>query len=357
MAKVKEQEAKSSPVGGILKGLLITGLAVGAAAIANAYVVYKTPPLLSALEGGEVRYFPTPDGDIFFKKRGSGPPLLLVHGIGAGCSSFEFRKIWKSLSESHTVYALDLLGFGKSDKPAISYTDETFINLLSDFCKHVIGVGDGRGEADVIASSLSAAYVIALSQRDPSLFHRLILVCPTGIEELMEPVNAGSATCKTALKTPIAGTSFYNMVTSRAAIRKYLTDQIYADPSHVTPEVVDAYYTAAHQPGADNVLPFFISGYMNINVSELFKGVVDLPLIVWGREAKQSPVDYAEPFLLANPNAKLEIIEEAGVLPHDEQPEAFLAAVHPFLLGASEEAQEADNSTMRDMDTKELVTA
>lgn len=340
--KVQEKGKNSGPAGNIVKGLVVTGLAVAAAALANAYIVYKTPPLLSSLEGGEVRYFPTPDGDIFYKKRGSGPPLILVHSIGAGCSSHEWRNVWKEFSETHTVYALDLLGFGKSDKPNIAYSAETFINLISDFSKSVVGVGDGRGEADIIASSLSAAYVIALSQRDPSLFHRLILVCPTGIEDLSHPVNFGSAACKSALKTPVVGTSVYNALTSRAAMRKYLIDHVYFERSKVTPELVDVYYTAAHQPGADAVLPYFLSGYLNQNVTDFFPGVVDLPLLVWGRHAEQTPLGQSEPFLKMNANAKLEVIEDSGALPHDEQPKAFLAAVRPFLMGASDVDPDAE---------------
>jgi hypothetical protein len=91
-----------------LRTLLWTGAAVGAAALANAVIFYKTPPLTSKLSGGEVRYFPTPEGDVFYKKAGDGPPLLLVHGIGAGASSFEWRNVWEPLAEQHTVYALDL---------------------------------------------------------------------------------------------------------------------------------------------------------------------------------------------------------------------------------------------------------
>src|SRR5687767_3564887 len=217
----KEKSGASS----VLKALLWTGAAVGAAAAANALIFYRTPPLTSKLKG-EVRYFQTPDGDVFYKKAGDGPPLILVHGIGAGCSSFEFRNIWDALAEKHTVYALDLLGFGKSDKPALPYTAETFIKLLSDFSKQVVGVGEGRGEADVIATSLSAAFVIALSQRDPSLFHRLILVCPTGIQELQKAPAAGAPAVRGVMKAPVVGTSIYNMIASKAAIRRYLAAEI-----------------------------------------------------------------------------------------------------------------------------------
>ena len=327
----KDDKTNEKKFGGILPALLLTGAAIGGAALANAYIFFKTPPLTSRLEGGETRYYPTPDGDVFYKKRGSGPPLLLIHGIGAGASSFEYRKVWSDLSEKHTVYAMDLLGFGKSDKPALLYTAETYIKLIADFCRDVIGVGGGRGEADVVASSLSAAYIIALSQRDPSLFHRLILISPTGIEELAKPLSAAAPAIRGGLKTPILGTAVYNGIASKRYIRQYLRDYIYDDPTQVTDEIVDYYHTSAHQPGSENVLPSFISGYLNINVFEAFKGVVDLPLIVWGRNAKQSPLGHVEPFLTTNPNAKLEVIEDAGMLPHEEQPLAFLAAVRPFL--------------------------
>lgn len=330
-----ERDHDEPESGSVLRTLLWAGAAVGAAALANALIFYRTPPLTSKLPGGEVRYFPTDAGDVFYKKAGDGPPLLLVHGIGAGCSSYEFRHIWGALAEKHTVYALDLLGFGKSDKPPITYTDATYINLLSDFAQKVMNVGQGRGEADVVATSLSAAYVIALSQRDPSLFHRLILVCPTGIEELATPINTTSVAVRGLFKTPVLGTSLFNALASKPFIRRYLATQIYADPARATDEVVDAYHTAAHQPGGENVLPSFISGYLNINIAQAFKEVVDLPLLVWGSKAKETPVSQAEAFLKANPNAKLEVIPEAGMLPHEEQPEAFLTAVRPFLYGAA----------------------
>lgn len=329
---------------GALRGLIWAGAAIGAAALANAALFYRTPPLTSRLPGGEVRYFPTANGDVFYKKAGDGPPLLLVHGIGAGNCSYEWRNVFAALAEKYTVYAIDLLGFGKSDKPAIAYTDALFIDLLSEFARKVMGVGDGQ-EADVIASSLSAAYIIALSQRDPSLFHRLVLVCPTGIDVLADPVKPASVAAKALLKTPVMGTSLYNGITSKRYIRRYMHERLYADPGQVTEESVDYYYAAAHQPGADNVLPFFLSGYMNINVAEAFKGVVDLPLIVWGSKAKETPLSQAEAFLQINPNAKLEVVDGAGMLPHVEKPDEFLTAVRPFLAGATAAEEKDDVET------------
>lgn len=325
-----------------LKALLWTGAAVGAAALANALIFYRTPPLANRLSEGETHYFPTPEGDIFYRKAGDGPPLLLIHGIGAGCSSYEWRHVFGALAEKHTVYALDLLGFGKSDKPRVAYSADLYLDLIDDFCRQVIGVGDGRGEADVVATSLSAAYVIALSQRDPSIFRRLVLVCPTGIESLVTLPGASDGIARETLRAPVVGTGIYNLIASKLALRQYLASRIYAQGARVTDAVVEQYHVAAHQPGADNVLPYFVGGHLNIDIARKFPGVVDLPLIVWGRQAKETPLEQATAFLTANRHAKLEVIEDAGMLPHDEQPEAFLAAVRPFLAGAPEEVAEAE---------------
>ena len=213
---------------------------------------------------------------------------------------------------------------------------------LDEFARHVIGVGGGKGEADVIATSLSAAFIIALSRRDPSLFRRLVLIEPTGIEELAAPISAGKTLGRALLKTPVLGTSFYNAVASRKYIRSYLEKNVYADPARVTDEIVEQYHTAAHQPGGENVLPSFLSGYLNVNVADAFPEIEDLPLLVWGREATMTPLSQAQAFLSRNPHAKLEVIEDANALPHEEQPDAFLAAVRPFLAGATEVGEEED---------------
>lgn len=326
-----EQKEEKRGSSGVLPALAWTGAALAGVALLNAYIFYKTPPLMSRLEGGEVRYFPTPDGDVFYKKRGSGPPLLLVHGIGAGASSFEFRRIWETLSQTHTVYALDLLGFGKSDKPDLMYTAETFITLLGDFCREVIGVGGGRGKAAVIASSLPAAYTVALAKRDESLFDRLILVCPTGIEDLAEPVRPTGSVVRGGLKTPILGTAVFNAIASKTYIRQYLRANVYADPEKATDDVVDYYHASAHQPGGANVLPSFLGGQLNCNIAAPF-AALSLPiLLVWGRDSVQTPLSRADAFLAANPSATLAIIENSGNLPHDETPLEFLNRISPFL--------------------------
>src|SRR5207247_10132429 len=95
-------------------------------------------------------------------KRGSGAPILLIDGIHAAAGSYEWRNKVDAVAGAKTVYTIDLLGFGMSDRPAIRYSARLYISLISDFVSRVID------EPTVLAaSSLSGAYAIVLAARDP----------------------------------------------------------------------------------------------------------------------------------------------------------------------------------------------
>ena len=98
-------------------------------------------------------------GNIYYKKAGSGSPLLLIHDLNHYSSSMEWDKVIDTLSEKHTVYTIDLLGCGKSDKPAITYTCYLYVQLLTDFIRDIIGE-----KTDIIATGASSSFVTAACQ-------------------------------------------------------------------------------------------------------------------------------------------------------------------------------------------------
>ena len=94
-------------------------------------------------------------GDIFYTKKGTGTPMLLLHDLHCASSGREWQYIEDALAQDHTVYTLDLLGCGRSDKPAITYTNFLYVQLIVTFIKQVIGC-----PTDVIASGLSGSFVV-----------------------------------------------------------------------------------------------------------------------------------------------------------------------------------------------------
>ncbi len=301
-----------------LKTLLWTGAGAAAVAAAN-NAVFASAEALGNTLGGDARFWPGPYGDLFYTKQGAGKPVVLLHGIYAGASGYEWRKNFGPLSEQALVYAPDWLGFGLSDKPRIKYTAAQYIEQLSQFLTEVV-----KEPCTVIASSLATAYAVQVAADLPHLVEKLVLVCPTGFRHLAKGPNTGTEVTYQLTHAPLLGTTLYNSVTSKAGLRHYLMNQTYFDPSFVDDALIDHYSTATHQYGAQNAPPSFFSGLLNHSVAEVFPKLTQKTLrIVWGREARLTPLSDAEAFLAANPNAELTVLDKSGLLPHDEQAAAF----------------------------------
>ncbi len=299
------------------RAALLAGAAVGAPALANALISRRAEAPPNVL-GGEECCFEWDLGNIAYSVAGEGSPLLLVHGIGAGASSYEWQYNFLPLSETFRVYALDLLGFGGSDRPAVRYTPELYVRLLQDFIAAVV-----CDPVNAVGSSLSAAYLVAAAARRPHDFLRLMLVNPAGVKTLQGGPGVGGKVAARLFRLPVLGQTAYNVLASHRSVAHQLRDRLFADREHVTPAMVRHYYQSSHQPGAVNPIAAFVSGYLNLDVSADFARL-DLPVrLVWGREAAYSPVENADAWLDLNPRARLTVIEEAGMLPHSEQPPEF----------------------------------
>ena len=301
-----------------LKTLLWAGAGAAAVAAANNAVFARAKALGNTL-GGDARFWPGPYGDIFYTKQGKGRPVVLLHGIYAGASGYEWRKNFDALSEHELVYAPDWLGFGLSDKPRLKYTASQYVEQLNQFLREVV-----KEPCTLIASSLASAYAVQAAVDQPGLVEKLILICPTGFRHLAKAPDAGTEAVYQLTHAPLLGTTLYNGMTSLAGLRSYLMNQTYFDPSFVDDALVEHYFTASHQYGAQNAPPSFVSGLLNHSVAAAFPALPQKTLrIVWGREARMTPLSDAEAFLAANPNAELTVLDKSGLLPHDEQAQAF----------------------------------
>ncbi len=119
----------------------------------NFIIANLTKRKYSFNEGGA--YYTWRLGKIFYKKQGQGKPMLIIHGLEPASSIEEIKAKASALAEDHTVYTIDLLGFGRSDKPWITYTNYIYVLLINDFIENVIMDED----CDVVAyegSALSA---------------------------------------------------------------------------------------------------------------------------------------------------------------------------------------------------------
>lgn len=308
----------------------VLGLGVAGAALANAVISARTPPLGNPFSTGIGRRFSLAEGDIWYARLGSGPPLLLLHSPSAGASSYEWTRCAEALGAYRTVYAVDLPGYGKSDRPAVPYDSQYYLDVLAQFCKEVIANRHPTANIDLSATSLTCAWAAVLADQNPELIGRCVFVSPTGFPENPRRIPFGKIV-GTLLRIPVAGKLAANLATSRRAVRQILTQRIFADPDIASDDVVARVHQAAHQPGPGIAWSGFVDGSFETSSTEAFRKLRCAPLLVFG-EAAQSPEggDFRRCRDL-RPDAPVLTIPRAGALPQFESPEQFVAGVVSFL--------------------------
>lgn len=277
--------------------------------------------------GGVRRPWRWRDYEIFVTELGEGPPILLVHGVYAGASSFEYRKLAPLLARHHRVIAFDLLGCGLSEMPQLEYTGELFVEQIVD------AIGELCDEPlTLVGSSLGGAFAIRAAARANDRVAALVTICPTGLGVLdKEPAPAQRA-ISSIFRSPLAGEAAFNGLASKASIKFFLRVQSYADPASITPEILDHYYAVTHQRNARFVPAQFVGGALNIDVARDLPFVEAPILVVWGEKASfASPVMGADRFVRLARDGRLATFPNAGLLPQEEASEGVAAVIEAFV--------------------------
>ncbi|HEV3471167.1 MAG TPA: alpha/beta fold hydrolase [Pyrinomonadaceae bacterium] len=312
------------------KGLAAGGAAgVAALAAANAAVARdRKEPETGAL-GGEAGAYPWEHGQVFYRHAGAeaAPPVVFVHAVGAGARSFMWRRNFEPASRHSRAYAVDLLGFGYSDKPATApYSADLYVALLKDFLRDVVG-----RPAGVVAHSLSAAYAARAAAESPELVDSLLLVSPTGAGGASARPGMTGAAFYGLLHSPVLGTSFYNAMTSERGLRDYARQQLFYNKRFATPRLVAHYYAVSHLPGAQHAVTAYLSGYLNTDIRETFERLRQPTTLAWGRQDTANPIEHAGHLLRLNPRARLELFDRCRQMPQEEHADRFNALLRDAL--------------------------
>lgn len=302
--------------------MLAGGAGVAALAAVNATIRKNSLDPDDSVLGGDANYFNWKHGRVFYKESGlskPGLPVVFIHGVGAGLSSFQWRKNFDVLSETFRVYAVDLLGFGLSDKPAaIAYSTELYVELISDFLREVV-----QAPANLVASGLGASYAIRVADEHPELVNAMILNSPAGYANPSTRPGMTGAAFYGLLQSPVLGTSFYNVIASERSIRDYARRSLFYDYRRVTNRLVTNLYASSHQPGAQHAMAAYISGYLNADLSLPFSRLSQPTLLVWGKQDTATPVSQGYQLLDLNPHTNLRIYDFCRAMPEQEYPSEY----------------------------------
>lgn len=266
------------------------------------------------------KYFKSKFGNIYYNKRGHGTPLLLIHDSLPGSSGYEWNKIDKLLATEHTVYTIDLLGFGRSDKPGLTYTNYLFVQLITEFIEKVIGQ-----KTDVIVSGISSSYVIMAANEKKELFGKILAVNPSNPDFLNKELTIKDKIHEIILKLPVFGTLIYHMFVSRETINKLFADKFFYNYSNIDKDTLDAYREAAHKGGyfAKYLYISLVTGKLNVNLSHGIKSLQHDLMIIQGEYDSNNDI-VSKTYQELNSAISLNIIPNTKRYPQIENPEKFL---------------------------------
>ena len=266
------------------------------------------------------------DQRMTYRTAGEGPVLLLIHGMAGSATTW--KQVMPALSERFTVVAPDLLGHGRSDKPAGDYSLGAFASTLRDLL-----VALGPEHATMVGQSLGGGVAMQLAYQYPERCERLVLVGSGGLGREVNPLlrylslPGSEAVLRLTCAAPVRG-----------AVEKVagLASRVGLHPAPVVAELWRSYASLADDATRRAFLRSLRAvidprGQVVSAANRLHLAAEIPTLIVWGDADPIIPVEHAHAAHAAIPGSRLEIFEGVGHYPHCEAPERFVEVLTEFI--------------------------
>ncbi|MEB3309738.1 MAG: alpha/beta fold hydrolase [Snowella sp.] len=260
-------------------------------------------------------------------RREDRPPLLLVHGFGA--STDHWRKNIAELQQDFEVWAIDLLGFGRSAKPALAYGGELWRNQLQTFICEVI-----QQPTVLAGNSLGGYCSLSVASYHPDLVKGVVLLNSAGPFSdtvASNKTNPVQIFLRNLLLQPWASYLLFQYVRNRKNIRKTL-EKVYLDKSAITDQLVEEIYRPSCDAGAPQVFASVFKTPQGDTVDSLLASMQCPLLMLWGEgDPWMKARDRGAKFKQYYQNIT-EYYLNAGHCPHDEIPEQINQLIRGWML-------------------------
>lgn len=282
-----------------------------------------------ALEGDRINF-----GGINCYVKGSGPPLVLVHSVNAAPSAAEMRPLYDRYSATRTVFAIDLPGFGLSDRSDRLYDPRLMTDALHALADKV-GERCGTEPMDALAASLGCEFLARAAVERPERWRRLAFVSPSGMTGSTPRRGPPGSTravpwAHALLSARPWSRALYGALTRPSVIR-YFLGRTWGSRS--IDETLYAYdvLTVRH-PGARFAPLHFLSGGLFSQDIHIVYEAITQP--VWMSHGVRGDfTDFGARRLVKDNGNWRTTVYQAGALPYFELPEAFFRDFDVFLEG------------------------
>lgn len=303
--------------------------------------IFRLPP---ALSGHRMRigqpplrlaaYVSTPHPD---SAQPGATPLLLIHSVNAAASAAEVRPVYEMAAASRPVMALELPGFGSSDRPAVNYTPELMTQAVLSALAAWRRLGVDQ-PVDVLAVSLSCEFVARAALRQPEAFRSLSFVSPTGLESRRRERYEGGRThdrpwLRALLERGPGSHALFRLLTSERSMRFFLRRTW--GSSQIDETLLAYNRLSVRAPGARHAPFSFIGGALfTRGVAHLYER---LPHPVWLTHGRDGAFNRFEGLQTLTPASAWTVNAfDTGAMPYFQEPTVFMARLARFLAGVAE---------------------
>lgn len=308
------------------KWLLVTAVITFAIAGINK-MIFSLATIKERLFNTRAHYYQWKFGKIYYTVQGKGPAVLLIHNTQADASDYEFHRIVNTLAKQYKVYTIDMLGYGRSEKPRLTYTAYMFVQLIQDFRKDII-----RDKVTLVTSGKSNAYATMACYQDHESFQNLIFINPASLQNLKLNPRSRDKAMKFILETPILGTLIYNLTFSKSAVALAFSDRIF-NPMQLKDRYIDTFYESAHTSGSASKFIYAsdLCKFNNVNIIDAIAGINNNVYIIQGLKIDDDPNCKCNDYKEINPAIECATIDRTKSMPHLEKPESTLEVLSVYL--------------------------
>lgn len=298
----------------------------------SAFGIKHQMPLPPALKAQRTEFDGGPAGRLsyYVDREHWGQPLVLVHSVNAAASSFEMRPLFEHYRRQRPVFALDLPGYGFSDRSDRVYSPEMFTQAIVELIRTQVGQ-----PAHVIALSLGCEFAARAARAHPDLIRSLVLISPSGLGKGKggrSSQQAGSVGLSDGLHSllafPLWGQGLYDVIATRRSIAYFLRQSFVSAPPT---SLIDYAFATSHQPGARYAPLYFLSGGLfTASVRQDVYATLSTPALVLYDQDAFVRFDALPDLLAANAAIQAVQITPTLGLTHWEKPDETTQAIDGF---------------------------
>lgn len=256
---------------------------------------------------------------LHYQEKGTGTAVVLIHGYTS--STYSWKDIFEPLAEKFHVIAVDLKGFGFSEKPEGDYTRREQGRLVDGLLAHL-----KIEEAWLVGNSMGGETALNVALQNPNRVEGLILVDSAGVK-----FDSRNGFTPWYISMPFVGRAFGSVVLTSDALVRAGLEKSYYDKTKISAEQV-AYY---HQPLKTNNgqrAAMLARQQFSLYPVEDKLGEIDKPtLIIWGAEDEVIPLSAGQKMNSLIKGSEIKVYEKVGHIPQEEVPDKVLSDIVNFI--------------------------